>query len=97
MWVAAVGYFTDGANPSTKGFCFQVPCHLTGVDGPADSTMCKLVTILYEFQGTRHHYCPKGEECLDGGWGLQPGGAQLFCAVHLSWSESMALFYLFHR
>lgn len=69
------GYFTD-ANPSTKAFCFQVPCHLTGVDGPADSPACKLVTMPCEVRGSDGH-CLKGEESSVEGVGDSQGVRQL--------------------
>lgn len=53
MWRRCCEPFADGANLPTKAFCLQVPCRLTGVDGPLGSTVCKLVTILREVPGGR--------------------------------------------
>ena len=83
-------YFTDGANQSTKAFCFQVPCHLTGVDGPVDSTVCKLVTIPGEVHGSDLH-CLKGEEHSVEGVGGHQGAGQLCtgrCPLHLIRTQS---------
>lgn len=86
-------HFTDGANWSTKAFCFQVSCHLTGVDGPVDSTVCKLVPVLYGVHRDQVGCSLKGEECSIEGARLQAGGSN--SAVHLRWSEATVLFYLF--